>query len=89
MDGMAGPDHDFGEVCAIRGHRAVCHQMPEWVGLNRGANDVFAEDSECRHVLRGGTAGLVNLRSMQGADTNSMPVDDKRVAVDRDAFTLQ
>ena len=59
--GVAGSDHHLGKVRPIGGHRAICHKAPEAVGVENGADDVLAEDSERSHLLRGGSAGLVHL----------------------------
>ena len=81
-------DHHLGKVRPIGRHRAVCHQAPEAVGVENRAHDVLAEDSERSHRLRGGSAKLVHLRRVQGADANAMPINEQRVAVERGGLAL-
>jgi len=73
--GVARSDHHLGEVCPVGGHHAVRHKSPEAVGVEHSAHDMLAEDRERSHLLRGGSAGLVHLRRVQGADANAPPVD--------------
>ena len=84
--GVARSDHDLGKICTIGGHDAVCHKAPEAVCVDHGAYDVLAIDCERSHVLCGGSAWLVHLRRVQGVDTNTTPVNEKRAAIDRGSF---
>ena len=85
---MARSDHDLGKVRPIGGHRAICPKAPQAVGVDHGAYDVLAKDRQRGDLLRGGSAGLVHLRRVQGADANAMTINDKRVAVERGCLTL-
>ena len=70
---MARSDHDLGKIRPIGRHRAICHKAPGAVGVDHGGDDLFAKDRQRGRLLRGGPAGLVQLRRVQGADANAKP----------------
>jgi hypothetical protein len=83
--GVTRSDHDFGKVCTIGGHEAVCHKAPEAIRADHCAYDMLAIDCERSHLLCGGSTWLAHPRSVQGTDANAMPLDDECVAIHRNS----
>ena len=84
--GVTRSDHDLGKICAIGRHDAVCHNAPEAVRVHHRAYDMLAIDCERSHLLCGGSAWLAHLRRVQGVDANALPINDERVAIDRNGL---
>ena len=83
VSGVARSDHDLREVSAVRGHGAICHEVPVLVCVDYGAHDVLAVDGKRGHLLRSRSAWCVHLRSVQSPNADAMPINEQRVAIHR------